>query len=189
MLPQCYEREAMEDIGVMWEIDQEGCIWRISKRYYNPHTGRIYILPCRRKRAEYQMANGYLSIQTYVDGRRVGLSAHRLVWQYFFGNIPDDREINHKNGDKADNHPSNLEVVTKAENAQHAVKLGLIVRPSQLGERNHNAKLTLKQVEEIRMRHANGENTLDLAKAYPVGRNQIYHIISNHAWRTGDELS
>lgn len=47
--------------------------------------------------------------------------AHRLVYETFIGPIKD--EINHKDGDKLNNHISNLEDITHQDNIQKARKL------------------------------------------------------------------
>ena len=48
------------------------------------------------------------------------LYVHRLVAEYFIGEIPDGYEINHINGDTKDNRVKNLEIVTHKENMRHA---------------------------------------------------------------------
>ncbi|PXW23378.1 HNH endonuclease signature motif containing protein [Paraburkholderia caballeronis] len=45
--------------------------------------------------------------------------AHRLVWQMMVGPIPAGNEIDHINGDKADNRIENLRIVSRAENAKN----------------------------------------------------------------------
>lgn len=134
------------------------------------------------------MPNGYLSIQTSIDKKRVNVSAHRLVWQYFFGDIPQSTEINHLNGIKNDNRPENLELVTKSENAKHAVETGLTNPPIVFGENNPNVKLTPGQVVEIRKRYQGGETITDLAKVYPIGKSQVWNIVSGDAWREWNEM-
>ena len=51
----------------------------------------------------------------------------RLVLQAFIG-IDDSKECNHIDGDKYNNHISNLEWVTKSENCKHRDKMGLRIR-------------------------------------------------------------
>ena len=48
---------------------------------------------------------------------------HRLVWLVFNGKIPKGYVINHMDGNKRNNRLSNLEMITHAENIQHAYNL------------------------------------------------------------------
>ena len=57
---------------------------------------------------------GYLCIR--VNGKTY--KAHRLAWLYVSGNLPTG-EIDHINGDKADNRIVNLRDVTKSVNQQN----------------------------------------------------------------------
>lgn len=101
--------------------------------------------------------------------------AHRLVWHYFFGPIPDGMCINHKNGIKDDNRPGNLEIVTYSENIKHAHRLGCI---DQSGERNPNAKLSNAEVQEIRVLYSTGQYyQTDLAKKFGVSFQTISKIV------------
>lgn len=58
---------------------------------------------------------------------------HRLVATTFLepADRPDRKYVNHKDGNKQNNTISNLEWVTSAENAQHAIRLGLRKTNSQ----------------------------------------------------------
>ncbi len=51
------------------------------------------------------------------------------------------------------------------------------------GEHNPNAKLTQKQVEEIRARRNNGERVGDLAREYGIGRAHTSDILHHHYWK------
>jgi hypothetical protein len=64
--------------------------------------------------------------------------------------IPNPRgapEVNHIDGNKANNHPRNLEWSTRVEQEKHASRTGL---KAKRGSSNSNAKLSPEQVAEIR---------------------------------------
>lgn len=48
---------------------------------------------------------------------------HRLVWLVFRGKIPKGYVINHIDGNKRNNKLTNLEMITHAQNIQHAYNL------------------------------------------------------------------
>ena len=75
----------------------------------------------------------------HKDGTRVAKLVHRLVAVHFVDGFDVDREVNHLNGDKTDNRAVNLEWVTRTQNHNHAVDIGLQpqairVRCSSTGE-------------------------------------------------------
>ena len=53
--------------------------------------------------------------------KRVTVKAHRFVYEYFNGKIPDGLQIDHINRDRTDNRISNLRVVTHRENMQNRI--------------------------------------------------------------------
>ena len=64
---------------------------------------------------------GYRRITLKANGQKGRYWAHRLVATAFIGPAPTPRHVvNHRNGDKLDNRPDNLEWVTRAENDRHA---------------------------------------------------------------------
>lgn len=65
--------------------------------------------------------NGYLIVT--LDGEQ--LSVHRLVALHFLPNPYQHPQVNHKDGDKANNHADNLEWCSATFNAQHALETGL----------------------------------------------------------------
>ena len=62
------------------------------------------------------------------------MQVHRLVYAIHKNDIPSDMQINHKDGNKHNNHIDNLEVVTHGENVRHAISTGLSV-PLKGGEK------------------------------------------------------
>lgn len=65
--------------------------------------------------------NGYQIVT--LDGKQ--LSIHRLVASHFLPNPYEYLEVNHKDGNKSNNHVSNLEWCSREQNTQHALETGL----------------------------------------------------------------
>ena len=85
------------------------------------------------------------------EGIRYAVPAHRVVWMIAHGRaIPASMEINHKDGNKANNAPHNLEVVTRSENTLHSFRELARRVKSQRGVKNTSAKLNEQNVLEIR---------------------------------------
>lgn len=159
----------------IFEIDEMGRIWRLKKRLgCRWHGTKIIEIP--RKRAEHKVPLGYLQIRATIDGKRIHGLAHRLVWQHFFGDIPDGLIMNHKNGIKIDNRPGNLETVTYSENMQHAYTNGLL--SDQRGEKNSAAKLSDEQVKIARQMYATKKYTQqEIAECFNVAHQTISKIV------------
>lgn len=69
----------------------------------------------------------YLSVSLYSKGVSVKFPlVHRLVAKAFIPNPDNKPQVNHIDGNRHNNHISNLEWVTPLENTQHAIKNGLI---------------------------------------------------------------
>lgn len=123
-------------------------------------------------------SSGYLQI----DGRSRGfgiLTAHRLVWEAVNGPIPADKEINHIDGVKTHNWITNLELVTRSENIQHAYRTGL---KSNRGERHPSHRLSDVAVREIRKLRASGVPAKELAAQFGVTRRAICDVILRKTW-------
>jgi hypothetical protein len=86
------------------------------------------VLPARVDKRE---RGGYLTVKMNHGGKSETRFVHRLVAEAFVPNHMKKPIVNHRNGNKLDNRPKNLEWVTHAENVQHAHDLRLIPRPTE----------------------------------------------------------
>lgn len=73
-----------------------------------------------------KMKNGYLSVSLrQEDGSYKLVYVHRLVAETYLPNPENKSDVNHKDGNKLNNHLDNLEWATRSENLKHAYNIGL----------------------------------------------------------------
>lgn len=70
-------------------------------------------------------SKGYLRVNLYIEGNVYTRFVHQLIALAFLVEEPLE-EVNHKDGDKTNNHYLNLEWVTRVGNRIHAVNTGLV---------------------------------------------------------------
>jgi hypothetical protein len=61
----------------------------------------------------------------FKNGIRHNFQIHRLVAATYIDNPLNKPQVNHIDGNKSNNHVSNLEWVTQSENIRHAINTGL----------------------------------------------------------------
>lgn len=101
-------------------IDDDGRIWRHA--IYNHHRWKSI----ERRRAENVSRNGYLRLTMGLPGcgETRSVMAHVLVWTWLNVPIPPGLQINHKDLDKKNNRPDNLELVDASGNIRHSYANG-----------------------------------------------------------------
>ena len=121
--------------------------------------------------------SGYVRVT--IGGKRKRL--HRWMAEAFLPNPENKKCVNHIDGNKTNNHVSNLEWSTHKENNDHAVEMGLTGRHC---ETHSQAQLTNKQVLEIVAKWNSGKYKYrsHLAKEYNVDRNVVEKILRGDRW-------
>ena len=110
----------------------------IDGKLYSHHNNRFI--------KTFKQNSGYWLAHLRANGQRKAMLVHRLVALAFIPNPNELPEVNHQDGDKDNNHASNLEWSTRAGNQEHACRTRL---------NRGNAKLSDEKVIAMRrlMRH------------------------------------
>lgn len=126
---------------------------------------------------QYVCRNGYKIVSLWDGKSGKTYRVHRLMAVAFLPNTYMKEMINHKNGIKTDNRLSNLEWVTRSENALHSYRIGT---SSKKGELNCKAKLTKTDVRNIRDSRL---STTELMKIFNVARSTINRARKGDTWK------
>lgn len=127
---------------VEWKdvVGYEG-IYKVSS------NGDIYSIISKKNLRKVKSSTGYFHVQLYSNRKPKTINVHTIVADAFLPEKQGCPEINHKDGNKANNSVENLERVSKSENAKHAIRTGLR-KPSpmigRIGEENPNSKEILQ---------------------------------------------
>lgn len=137
------------------------------------------ILKPNGKELPYQIQNsGYKLSHIYIAKRRYAITHHQLVWVWFYDK--DVKFINHIDGDKLNNHPSNLEECTVGENNSHAYKLKL--KTPLYGERSGRTPLSKDDVSFMRKLYSQGWMQKTLSEIFGMKQNSISYIVNRRTW-------
>jgi hypothetical protein len=123
---------------------------------------------------------GYPQASFRHNGKQKKVTVHILVALAFLGPRPGVLVINHKDGNKLNNTPENLEYVTVQENNAHAKRTGL---NDTMGESNPRAKLTENQVMMVLKELAQGKSQSEIAGSLCVSSSTIQLIASGKNWK------
>jgi len=100
-------------------IDNDYVVYRINKE------GKL-------EQCKISYTNGYLQTGSKLNGV---VLLHRLIWETFNGEIPENMCIDHINTIRDDNRLENLRVVTRQENMNNPITIEHL-RNSKTGEKN-----------------------------------------------------
>lgn len=111
----------------LYSVSSEGRIWTILRKKFLKSSSRI-------------TNSGYETVCLWKGRKEYTKAVHWCVATAWLEKKEGKEYVNHKNGNKRDNRPENLEWVTFGDNMRHAYKNGLIVPYDRRGDRNPNSK-------------------------------------------------
>lgn len=160
----------------------------LKNRIMISNYGRIYSLLTNKILVQGISKTGYYVLNTRVGGRAgtaYCIKVHRLVgWAFCKGYYKKYRSvINHIDGNKLNNHYTNLEWVSYKNNSVHAYNTGLL--SSQIGSDNGCSKLQNYQVRFIKK---NKSTIIDLytrrfmASIFGISHKTLHSIFNEETW-------
>jgi hypothetical protein len=157
----------------MWKV-----IPAFGGRYEASETGEIRHSLNKNIRKPRRNKFGYLQLNFSRNdgtGKSDTILVHRLIALTFIPNPLNLPEVNHKDGNKQNNHIDNLEWCNDSQNQKHAYEIGL--QKSQKGEKHVKAKLTDDQAKQVKQLYAEGISQQRIADFFNVSQTTISKII------------
>lgn len=149
-----------------YKVSNDGDVKSIDRYIGHSRGGKRLYKGAPVKKA---LKRGYWQVRLKMDGNSYYFNVHRLVAAAFIPNKEGKPQVNHIDGDKLNNHVSNLEWCTVAENIQHAVEKRLI-----------ETKLTDEQAVEV---HDSKLSNRKLAAKYGINSTIVWRIKNELAYK------
>lgn len=153
-----------------YEVTKEG---DVCKKPYKDAEGKMR----KRKILKPTKIHGYMRLNVKLDGKKITVAVHRIVASTFLITHSLNLEVNHIDGNKANNKINNLEWVDHNTNMNHAVD-------NNLFPKNPKRKFSANEVKLIRKYHRDKQFTYkELAQLFQVPKSTIWGVISNRSYK------
>lgn len=164
--------------------DLSGEVWRDIDGYQISNFGRLKSFKRGKPKILIPLGNtkGYLCYSLYRDGSAKKFLAHVLVAQNFIPNPDNKPQINHRDGNKLNNHVSNLEWVTQSENMRHAVNSALIDSGGDCFGSKATDELA-RHIREIYQPHDKNFGARALARKFGLSKGIVLAIVHGERYK------
>jgi hypothetical protein len=125
---------------------------------------------------------GYKTFRSSVNNVRKHISIHRAVATLYVPNPDNLPQVNHIDGNKLNNHYTNLEWMSNRKNKDHALENGLYAK----GVDMPNHIFTEDDIKYIRENYKYKDSefgTTGLAKKFNTNGSRIWKIVNNKVWK------
>ena len=165
MQNECWK--PIKDYEGIYEVSNYGRVKSLERVIYNSGTKNgLYtihekIIKQRINKKRY----GYCELSLHKNGKEKRFKVHRLIAEAFIPNPNKLPEVNHIDGNKENNHASNLEWCTSKENKEHAWENKLY---------NSEHRKTPIKCNETGICY---ESVVQASKMIPCDRREIFRVL------------
>lgn len=142
-------------------------------KYEISDCGRVFSNVGKRKELKGKVGKaGYRFVVLTYKHKKYYPNVHRLVAKAFVSNPNNFPEVNHKDGNKLNNHHLNLEWCTTQDNQIHARDTNLCTY-----------SMNMEKANELRELYKQGCTVKELCDIFGIKKTQVGYIINNKRWR------
>jgi hypothetical protein len=166
-------QELWEDFGERYKVSNFG---NVDSLNYRGRGKRKRLISCINN------TKGYMRVGLSFNGTEKKYTVHRLVAICFIPNPNNYKQVNHIDGNKLNNHVSNLEWCSHQQNMRKAWELGLY--QPKYGEKHVNAKIKEADVIEIfRLYNIVGWLQQRIADHFGINVSTVSGILRRKFWK------
>lgn len=162
-----------------YRVGSDGSVWSCHNNRYG--IGRKW-----RQLSPIRLTCGYPVVSLRRDNTAYQTYVHHLVAMLFIGERPPGMEVCHNDGCRSNNVVTNLRYDTHKGNMADTVPHGTFSPPPIMrGVMNHNAKLTVGQVQELRAGYIKGSRTHGssaYARKFGVRQSVVWNALRGATW-------
>lgn len=161
-----------------YQVSDFGSVKSLDRYIDHPRIGKIF----RKGKVLKQSyaSKGYKQVCLSVEGKITTFRVHRLVAMTFLENPKDLETVNHIDGNKENNHVSNLEWCSVSDNLKHAHANGLMG-----GLAHFNSVLKPEQVYQMMTDYFLKKQVLrEIAEEHEVSIGTVFHAVKGRTWKS-----
>lgn len=145
--------------------------------YFVSDCGRVWSTRTRPARILKPHLNqeGYLKVHLAVGD----FSIHQMVLTAFDKPCPPGMQTRHLDGNRTNNHISNLAWGTAQENADDRARHGT----DKSWRQHRNTRLSAEEVKAMRAERENGASLAELSEKYQVRLSHIVRVVKGRSWK------